>query len=203
MSDGGTLLPVLERLFKGPRESRLTVDDFLAGLETRSYAVIIAALSLPNCIPTGIPLLSTVTGVPMLLLVVQAYLGRPAPTLPQFLGARALPRGKLQDFLARARGHIEWLEDMVHPRYAWWVTGVRRRILQIALTLLIVVLALPIPLDNLLPAWAILFYCLALIEGDGIMAMLGWLFAALSALWTIFLLILGPLVVIGLVRSLF
>ena len=55
----------------------------------------------------------------------------------------------------------------------------------------ILVLALPIPFDNLLPAWAILFFCLALIEDDGVMAMLGWLFTLLTALWTIFLLMIG------------
>ncbi|SJZ46045.1 Uncharacterized conserved protein [Enhydrobacter aerosaccus] len=203
MSDGGTLLPVLERLFAGPRDSRLTLEDFFTGLEARSYAFIIAALSLPNCVPTGIPLLSTVTGLPMLLLVAQAALGRPAPTLPSFLGARALPRGRLQDFLARSRSHIEWLEDMVHPRRSWWVTGSRRRLLQLALTMMIVILALPIPLDNLLPAWAILFFCLSLIEGDGIMAMLGWLFTVLTAIWTAFLVIVGPWVVIGLLKSVF
>ncbi|MCA0304820.1 MAG: exopolysaccharide biosynthesis protein, partial [Proteobacteria bacterium] len=45
--------------------------------------------------------------------------------------------------------------------------------------------------DNFLPAWAILFFCLALIEDDGVMAMLGWLFTVLTALWTVFLLMLG------------
>ena len=68
---------------------------------------------------------------------------------------------------------------------------------------LILLLALPIPFDNFLPATAILFFCLALIEGDGIMAMLGWLFAALTAVWTVLLLIVGPLVALHLVRSLF
>ena len=53
--------------------------------------------------PTGIPLLSTVTGVPMMLLVVQ-YFARPTtPWLPEFVGRRGLPRGKLQDFLGRMR----------------------------------------------------------------------------------------------------
>jgi hypothetical protein len=201
MRERSTLLPVLERLFAGPRESRLTLDAFLAGLEARSYAFIIAALDLPNCVPTGIPLLSTVTGVPMLLLVAQAYLGHPAPSLPQFFGMRSLPRGKLQDFLVRARRPIERIEDAVHPRRDWWLTGPRRRLLQFALGLMIVVLAVPIPFDNLLPAWSILSFCFALIEGDGVMAMLGWLFAFLTALWTAFLLIVGPLVVIDVLKS--
>src|SRR5262249_10925634 len=55
----------------------------------------------------------------------------------------------------------------------------------------ILVLALPIPFDNLLPAWAILFFCLALIEDDGVMAMLGWLLTLLTAVWTAFLLMIG------------
>lgn len=202
MRRSGTLLPVLERLFAGPRESQLTLEAFLTGLEARSYAFMIAALDLPNCIPTGIPFLSTVTGVPMFLLMVQAWLGRPAPSLPRFLAKHSFQRGKLQDFLVRARRHIERIEEAIHPRRDWWVTGPRRRLLQLALGFMILVLALPIPFDNLLQAWSILFFCLALIEGDGLMAMLGWLFALLATLWTAFLLIVGPLVVAGLFKSL-
>jgi hypothetical protein len=55
----------------------------------------------------------------------------------------------------------------------------------------IVILALPIPFDNLFPAWAIMFFCLALIEDDGVMAMLGWLLSVVTAAWTIFLLMIG------------
>ena len=203
MRERGTLLPVLERLFEGPRESRLTLQAFLAGLGGRSYAFIVAALDLPNCVPTGIPLLSTVTGVPMLWLVAQAWLGHPTPSLPQFIGLRSLPRGRLQDFLGRARRRIEWIEAAIHPRRDWWVTGIRRRLLQLTLITMIVVLAVPIPFDNLLPAWSILFFCLALIERDGVMAMLGWAFAVLTVLWTTFLLIVGPLVVAGVFKSFF
>jgi len=203
MRERGTLLPVLERLFEGPRETRLTLQAFLAGLGGRSYAFIVAALDLPNCVPTGIPLLSTVTGLPMLWLVAQAWLGHPAPSLPQFIGLRSLPRGRLHDFLDRSRHRIERIEAAIHPRRDWWVTGMRRRLLQLALIVMIVVLAAPIPLDNLFPAWSILFFCLALIERDGVMAMLGWMFAVVTALWTAFLLIVGPLVVMAVIRSLF
>lgn len=203
MTERGTLLPALERLFEGPRDSRLTLDAFLAGLGGSSYAFIIAALDLPNCVPTGIPLLSTITGLPMLLFMAQALLGRPTPSLPAFLGARSLPRSRLQDFLARTRRGIERIESAVHPRHDWWVTGTRRRLLRMALGLMAVVLAIPIPLDNLPPAWSILFFCLALIEGDGLMAILGWLFGLLTIVWTAFLLVAGPLVVTGVIRSLF
>jgi hypothetical protein len=203
MNERVTLLATLDRLFAGPRDSVLTIAAFLNGLEARSYAFAVAALDLPNCIPTGIPWLSTVTGVPMALVAAQHFLRRPSPSLPDFIGRQGLSRGRLQDFLGRARPHIERLEKAVHPRRESWISGLPRRLLQTVWMIQIVLLALPIPFDNLLPAWAILFICLALIEGDGVMAMLGWLFTLLTAIWTVFLLIVGPLLALHLVRSFF
>lgn len=201
MMEDRSLLATLDRLFAGPRESQLTIRAFLEGLETRSYPFIVAALVIPCCIPTGIPLLSTVLGIPMVLVVAQAFFGRTAPWLPESIARRSLPRGGLQDFLARFHHRLERLEAAIHPRYSWWVTGMRRRMLHVACAVVIVILALPIPFDNLFPSWAILFFCLALLEDDGLMAMLGWLLTLVTFAWTAFLLIIGPLVVISLIKS--
>jgi hypothetical protein len=201
MSERGALLPTLDRMFAGPRDSVLTIRAFLEGLESRSYAFAVAALNLPNCIPTGIPWLSTITGVPMFLLVMQYFLGRRVPSLPNVVACRGLSRGRLQDSLARVRRHVERLENAIHPRRRWWVTGLRRRCLQVTWMLLIILLALPIPFDNMLPAWAILFFCLALIEGDGVMAMLGWLFTLFTLIWTIFLLMIGHAAIMAAVTT--
>jgi hypothetical protein len=203
MKEDGSLLHTLDELFAGPRESLLTITGFIEGLGTRSFAFIVAALVLPNCVPTGIPLLSTVTGIPMVLIVAQAYFGRGTPRLPHSIGRRALPRGHLQACLAKIRPYIRRLEAAIHPRYGWWVTGLRRRMLHGAFGLMVVILALPIPFDNLFAAWAILFFCLAMLEDDGVMAMLGWLLTVVTLAWTALLLIVGPWVVIGLVKSLF
>jgi len=185
------LYDALDRMFSGARQSVLTLDEFLAGLEGRSYAFAIMALNIPNCIPTGIPWLSTITGVPMLLLLMQLFAGRPVPSLPGMIGRRGLSRGKLQDCLGKARRTIRWLEDTVHARHVGWVTGMPRQLLLIAWSLDILLLALPIPFDNFFPAWAIFFFCLALIEDDGLMAMLGWLLTIVTAIWTVFLLMVG------------
>jgi hypothetical protein len=197
MKDNFALLETLDRLFGGARESVLTLDDFLGGLQGRSYAFAILLLDLPNCLPTGIPWLSTITGVPMLLLLFQLFSGRPAPSLPKMIGRRGLRRGKLQDFLGRGRRYIARLENAVHARHEWLVTGMPRRLLQIAWALNVLLLALPIPFDNLLPAFAILFFCLALIEDDGVMALLGWLFSLITVVWTIFLLIIGRTAIVA------
>jgi hypothetical protein len=203
MSERAGLLPTLDRVFAGPRESVLTLAEFLAGLETRSYAFAIAALDIINVVPTGIPWLSTVTGVPMFLLAIQYFLGRPSPSLPALIGRHGLSRGRLQDFLGRARGRLERLERIVRPRHDWWVNGTPRRALLAIWLLLIVLLALPVPFDNLLPAVAILFFCLALLEGDGMMAIVGWFFTVVTVIWTIFLLTIGHMLISELLKVLF
>lgn len=201
MKDNFGLLETLQRLFSGDRQSVLPLDEFLGALQGRSYAFAIAALNLPNCVPTGIPWLSTITGLPMVWLLVQFFAGRPVPSLPGFIGRRGLQRGKLQVFLARAQRHIRRLENTVHARLEWWVNGMPRQALLTAWTLDIVILALPIPFDNLFPAWAILFFCLALIEDDGMMAMMGWLLTIVTAVWTVFLLMIGHAAIMAAVSS--
>jgi hypothetical protein len=135
---------------------------------------------------------------------VQYFLGRETPSLPVFVSRRGLPRGKLQDFLAgRARRYIERIENAIHPRRDWWVNGTPRKLLLITWALLILLLALPIPFDNLIPAWAIMFFCMALIERDGTMAVLGWLFTLLTVVWTIFLLTIGIAMVRTLLNAIF
>jgi hypothetical protein len=191
MKDNFGLLATLDRLFGGDRSTVLTLNEFLEGLEGRSYAFAVLALNVPNVIPTGIPWLSTITGVPMLFLLTQFFAGRPVPRLPTFAGRRGLPRAKLQNFLTRSGRYIRWLEATVHARREWWVNGLPRRLLLAAWAFDVVILALPIPFDNFFPAVAITFFCFALIEDDGIMAMFGWFMTLVTAAWTVFLLIVG------------
>ena len=191
MKDNFGLLATLDRLFAGDRNSVLSLNEFLEGFEGRSYAFAVLAINIANIIPSGIPWLSTITGVPMLYVLAQYFGGHPVPCLPATIGRRGLPRGKLQDFLNRARRFIRCLENTVHARYERWVNGVPRRLLLFALSIDVLILALPIPFDNFFPAWAILFFCFALIEDDGVMAMCGWAMTAITAGWTVFLLMVG------------
>lgn len=202
MRDTFGLYDTLDRVFTGDRESVLTLNTFLSALHGRSYPFAIAALNLPNCIPSGLPWISAMTGLPMLFLLAQFFAGRPVPSLPAFVGRRGILRGKLQRFLVRAQRHINWLENNVHVRHEWWVTGLPRRALLLAWSIDIIVLALPIPLDNFFPALAILFFCLALIEDDGVMAMLGWFMTAVTAAWTVFILTIGHAAIMAILRAL-
>jgi hypothetical protein len=188
-ADRESLADLLEQLFAGPRNARVTLAQLMDDMKGRAYPLVVAVFDIPNCIPTGIPWLSTITGIPIAILLVQMLMGYEAPSLPDFIGGRSMPRGRLQDFLVRARHWIVRLENAVHPRRAAWTTGAAGFWLSLALLFNALILALPIPFDNFLPAWAIMFFALALLERDGLMALAGWVTTVLAVAWTALLLL--------------
>jgi hypothetical protein len=188
-ADRESLADLLEKLFAGPRDTRVTVTQLLDDMKGRAYPLVVVVFDMPNCIPTGIPWLSTITGIPIVIMLAQMMMGYEAPSLPRFIGDKSIPRGRLQDFLGRARRPIMRLENAVHPRYPGWTTGAAGFWLSLALLLNAVVLALPIPFDNFPPAWAVMFFALALLERDGLMALAGWAATAATIAWTALLLL--------------
>ena len=158
-----SLLPTLDRLFAGPRESILTIDEFLEGLESRSYAFAIAALDLPELHPDRNSLAvddhRRADGA-----AGGAVLPRPHGAVAAgVVGRRGLPRGKLQDFLARARRYIERLEnaDPPAPRMVGQ-RACRGAACMSPGALNIVIWPCRSRSTICSPAWAILFFCLAL-----------------------------------------
>lgn len=182
------LAETMDGLFAGPPEEAVRLQVLLDGMRGRSYPLVIAVFDLPNCVPTGIPWLSTITGIPIVIILVQMLMDRPSARLPRFIGDRRLPRSRLQRFMERARPKLTWLERRVRPRLRGWTRDTPRMALSLAMLANAIVLALPIPFDNFFPAWAVMFFALALLERDGIMAVLGWLFSAFTTAWTILLL---------------
>jgi hypothetical protein len=187
--DRVSLVDLLAGLFAGPREARVTVAQLMDDMKGRAYPLMVVVFDIPNCVPTGIPWLSTITGVPIVILLCQMLLGYEVPTLPRFIARKSLPRGRLQDFLARARPWIVRLEKAVHPRWPAWTSGAAGFWLSLALLLNALILALPIPFDNFPPAWAVMFFALALLERDGLMALAGWAITLATLAWTALLLL--------------
>lgn len=187
--DRESLVDLLGTLFAGPREERVSIAQLMDNMKGRAYPLVVAVFCIPNCIPTGIPWLSTITGLPIVILLVQMLMGYEAPSLPDFIGQKSLPRGRLQDLLDRTRRWIVRLERAVHPRRAGWTTGASGFWLTLALLANAMILALPIPFDNLPPAWAVMFFSLALLERDGLMAIAGWVASAVTLAWTVLLLL--------------
>ncbi len=144
----------------------VSVSDLLHLLGGRARAALIFLFACPNILPTP-PGTSAVLGLPLLYLTLQMMLGR-IPWLPRLINDRALPRPRFAQLVEQLLPWLAKAERMLKPRWSFLVSHGAERPLGAFCLILAVVLALPIPLGNILPALSMCLIALGLLERDGI-----------------------------------
>ncbi|HCS65849.1 MAG TPA: polysaccharide synthesis protein exod [Cellvibrio sp.] len=153
---------------------RVRVRDITESLGQRSFGFILLIFALPNSLPIlGIPGVSTITGMPMLFVAVQMALGHQRVYLPRWIADSSLATADFQKLINKVAPWLRRIEKLMRPRIAILTLGSAERWLGAFCVLLAVLLVLPIPLGNLLPALGILFIALGLIESDGVCVLVG------------------------------
>jgi hypothetical protein len=173
-----------------------SLGDLRDALGDRGFGVLLFIFALPNLIPVNIPLLSAVLGAPLVLLAAQLTYGRHKPWFPHWLTRQSISRHNFEAIVRRALPYLERAERWLRPRLTVLVSWTGERLIGVGLLVLTVVLALPIPFGNWLPAFAICIVGLAMVEKDGLAVLLGFAVGAFS------LLVAGT-VVIGLLHAFF
>jgi len=141
----------------------------------RVYTLMLVFLSLPFCQPIVLPGLSTPFGVVITLLGIRYAFGF-HPWLPDRLQNITIPSKLLHTILQAGSKVLRQLERFLHPRMTW--VG-EFRLAQCAAGLMIAIsgfcllLPLPVPLSNLMPAISIVIIAAALSERDGLMYLVG------------------------------
>ena len=182
----------------GPRTSVL-LRDFIAGalrdaLGDRGFGVLLFIFALPNLIPVNIPLLSALLGLPLVLLAAQLSYGRHKPWFPAWLTGQTFSRQGFAAIVNRALPYLERTERLLRPRLTILVSWTGERLIGIAILILALILALPIPFANWLPACAIAIIALAIVEKDGVAVLVGLAVGVIS-------LLVAATVVVGLIKA--
>jgi hypothetical protein len=168
---------VLQQLHDEAPAEHFTLGWVLERLQKRSFGIIMLLLGMAAMAP-GV---SLVAGILLMIPAFEMILGRSVPTFPQRITNRQLPTKHLAVMVQRSVPVLGYLEKAIHPRWhiAHHAIG---RIVGIAVGLLSAILIfIPIPFSNVVPALVIAFIALAWIEEDG-------LFLALSLLSSILVL---------------
>lgn len=170
---------LLGGLLRDAPSERVTLDWLLANLGERSYGIVLLFLGLIGLVP-GVSILS---GLLMLLPAMQMILSRPAPDLPDFVGARAISVSKIDWLLRRLTPTLAWLERFSYPRWQTRFHGGTRSVGLMVMLLALSALS-PIPFAAILPNLAIMLIAFALLEKDGLVLLLATFFAAVSLIVT-------------------
>lgn len=163
-----------------------TLRQVLALLGEQGLLVACAFLTLPFLIPVSIPGVSTVFGIAIILLGVAVTLNR-VPWLPSRVADRQLDATKLRPTLEDGARFVARFDRFIRPRLLT-VTGsaLLNRIHGLSLIFGAVLLIMPfglVPFSNTLPALAILFLALGIIQRDGIFVALGYLMNIISVVY--------------------
>jgi hypothetical protein len=174
------LSTMLHVLAQDDSRERIAVGDLLAALGDRALAALLFVFAVPNVLPVP-PGTSAVLGAPLVFLAAQLAFGR-RPWLPAVIARRTMTRA---DFAALVRRIGPWLaraERLLKPRVEQLALPPMEYLVGAVCLLLAVVLVLPVPLGNMLPALAISVLALGILERDGLWILAGLGTAVVSAI---------------------
>ena len=141
---------------------RITLGEMVACFGDRAFGLLILLLLLPSLLPG----MATVFGLPMLVLGAQMGLGRRIPSLPGFMARRSIKRA---DLLRLSGASTRWLgrvEAYVRPRPGALVSPFGDRLFGWLTVYVALMLILPGPGTNGPPAFGNIVMALGLVEHD-------------------------------------
>jgi hypothetical protein len=168
--NGAALSQVLKAIAEDPG-AVVSLGSLAAVLEGRAHALALLLLVLPETIPFPVPSISTVIGIPLVLIAGHLVLRGESTSLPPRVGAVKVRTSLVRTVNRWVGPMLIWIEGLSRPR--WRNIAERTRLVGLLCLYLAIVLALPLPFVNLAPALCLAVVSLGLIRHDGIYIVLG------------------------------
>lgn len=183
-ADGRTAHRLAELAAYLAARETVTVGAVLDRLGRSSFGLVMIILAVPALMPIPGPF-GMVFGLAIILVSLQLVLGRTTPRLPAAIGARQIGTRALADVIRKSLPWIERLERLHSPGRMAWLTGARAaKAIGVAMLVLGVAIALPIPFGNILPVIATVMISLALLARDGLALMVGLAAGVIACMWS-------------------
>jgi hypothetical protein len=170
-TNGRALSAMLLALSADTQRDRISIGDLLTALGDRATAALMFIFAFANVLPTP-PGTSTILGTPLIFLAAQLAL-RQQPWLPAFVANRSMTRADFSTLVNRIVPWLQRAESLLRPRLVRLALPPSDYLIGVLSLLLAVLLVLPIPLGNVLPALAISLMALGVLEHDGVWVMAG------------------------------
>ena len=173
MYDYATLVKTLQQFAEQSKLKPLTLGEALDTLDEAGYAFIAIILVLPFLQPLPLGPITVLGGIAFATLGWQLFRGHESPVLPEKLRALEFSAPTWQILVNVCLKILGFCRKFTKPRYQSLVNGKRgQKIGGFILLAGGALMAIPfgvLPLNNLLPGLAILFYCIGELEEDGLM----------------------------------
>ena len=185
--DNNALVATLEEFSRRAETAPLTFGEALDTLDEVAYALIALILVLPFLQPIPLGPLTVIGGITFATLGWQMWRGHESPVLPQKIRQVEIS-AKVWGILAKVCSKVmQFCQRFCKPRYVNLVNGRKGQktggLVLIAAGLLMAIPFGVLPLNNMLPGFAILFYCIGELENDGLMLFIAFFWLAFTTLY--------------------
>lgn len=168
-----TLVHTLNQFAEQSKTAPLSLGKALDSLNEAGYALIAMILVLPFLQPLPLGPITVLGGVAFATLGWQLMRGHESPVLPQKVRNIEFSENTWRILVNVCLKVLGFCKKFTKPRYSRLVTGMQGQ--KVGGFILLsggALMAIPfgvLPLNNLLPGLAILFYCIGELEEDGLM----------------------------------
>ncbi len=187
MCDYATLVKHLQQFAEQSKHKPLTLGEALDTLDEAGYAFIAIILVLPFLQPVPLGPITVLGGVAFATLGWQLFHGHESPVLPEKLRALELSEHTWQILVKVCLKILGFCRKFTKTRHLALVNGKRgQKMGGFILLASGALMAIPfgvLPLNNVLPGLAILFYCIGELESDGFMFYIAFFWLILTVVY--------------------
>ena len=182
--------PIVQRLHDAAaaiRDERVSIQAMAQAHGPEAHGTLLLLLAMPCLLP--VPGVGTLLGLGMAALAVAMWRGHCTACLPKRVAQLELPRHWAERVLLGLATAYALAGRHARARLSHLAQAGRRSATALAVGLMAVIVVLPIPFGNVLPAVAVVFIGLGLVFRDGLAVILGLLLSAVALVATVGLLL--------------
>lgn len=158
---------------------KLHLGEIVEAFGERAFGAVMLLFAIVNMLPWP-PGGTTLTSAPLLFLSAELASGRDSLWLPRWLGRASVKRDRFRTLSGRLMKIIRFSEALSRPRLYFLTGRLGQGLIGLACLCLSAILVLPVFGGNLIPAVAIGFFSLGIMQRDGLAVLLGWIMTGVT-----------------------
>lgn len=170
----------IKEIIESTNEEKISIGQLKDKMESTSYALLMIIFCLPLLIPIPTPGLSAIVSLPLLFLTFQLMIGKTSPWFPKKISKISLKISDIVKIIEKLEPYIIKIEKFLKPRLEILIQKKAYNFIGAYCFLLSILIILPIPFGNVIPAISIFIISLGLLQKDGVFVSAGCIFGIVS-----------------------
>jgi hypothetical protein len=164
---------------------KLHLGEIVEAFGERAFGAVMLLFAIVNMLPWP-PGGTTLTGAPLLFLSAELAWSRDTLWLPRWIDRASVSRETFRKSSGRLMTLIRFSENLSRPRLYFLTGRLGQGLIGLACLVLSAILVLPVFGGNLIPAVAIGFFSLGIMQRDGLAVLLGWITTGITVAVLVF-----------------